>query len=150
MNVEDLARLPLCEGFAEDELRVLAGVMTSHLFEANQTIFKKGSHAKGCHFVLGGEVVITVPGEAGSERVIARLQAGALVGEVALIDGGVRSASGHAGPSGAWLAGLERGHFESIFQAGNPFAYALLDAVAGRLVAKLRAATAEVTTAATR
>ena len=63
---------------------------------------------------------------------------------MALIDGGVRSADGMAGPDGAHLARLDREAFDQVFRAGNAFAYKLLDVIAGDVTAKLRVALGEV------
>lgn len=71
---------------------------------------------------------------------LATLGPGELFGEVGLIDGGVRSATCVAGPDGALLAELDRPAFDRIFNAGNAFAYRLMDVVAAQLAHHLQQA----------
>ncbi|MEZ4463802.1 MAG: cyclic nucleotide-binding domain-containing protein [bacterium] len=144
MNVEPLLGLPICEGLNRDEVEVLARTMDVVACIPHQRVFARGSEATACFFVLSGEVEITVPGRGGRPQRIAMLGPGALIGEVALIDGGVRSADGVAGPDGAHLARLDRDAFDQVFRAGNRFAYKLLDVIASDVTAKLRVALGEV------
>ena len=143
----DANRLRIVDVFSEfddRELSLLASVMTTRQYESEQTIFKKGARATACYVVLTGSVEVTVEGEDKSQTTVAEITPGKLFGEIALVDGGLRSATCRAGASGAELAILGRTEFEQIFNAGNSFAFKLLDIVGDRVVERVRQAAGEL------
>jgi len=110
----------------------LAGQL--RLIETNdiQPLFGEGEEADAAYFVLEGEVTV---GRGG--KTFANMGPGSMLGIVALLDKGHRSASAvTTGP--AKLLRLSRRDFELLFNAGNRFAFLMLDLVARQLVAHLR------------
>jgi CRP/FNR family cyclic AMP-dependent transcriptional regulator len=77
--------------FASCTPKELRGVATSGKevsFEAGRVICKEGDTGVGLHIILEGEVKVLV-----GDRTRRRLGPGAFFGEIALLDGGPRSAS---------------------------------------------------------
>ncbi|MEE2786392.1 MAG: cyclic nucleotide-binding domain-containing protein [Myxococcota bacterium] len=143
----DANRLRIVEVFAEfddRELSLLASVMTTRHYEPEHTIFQKGARATACYVVLTGSVEVTVEGEGQMQTTVAEMTPGKLFGEIALVDGGLRSATCQAGSDGVELAILGRTEFEQIFNAGNSFAFKLLDIVGDRVVERVRKAAGEL------
>jgi CRP/FNR family transcriptional regulator len=60
---------------------------------ASQTLFVTGDDGDGCYRVEEGLLKASIEGPAGSERILAILGPGSVVGELSMIDWGPRSAS---------------------------------------------------------
>jgi glutaminase len=90
-----LASLDLFKGLSRDEVRLIEGLARPLVFEKGQTIVREGDAAKLFFAVARGTVSVQLRVPAGdSERVvrIASLGPGLSFGEMALLDGGQRSA----------------------------------------------------------
>ncbi len=143
MEVEALAGVELFAALDPRERQTLASVLTAHKKDPGQAVFNQGDKGFSCFVILAGQV--DVEGDAGrARRKLATLEAGAMFGEVALLDHGRRSASCVAGPHGCVLAELRSSEFDMIFSAGNSFAYKLLDMIAVQVVRNLRSASAQL------
>ncbi|MBI4241927.1 MAG: cyclic nucleotide-binding domain-containing protein [Candidatus Rokubacteria bacterium] len=71
---------------------LLAGAFTSR-FRAGEIIFRQGDAAGGVYFLRSGRVEISIKRPAGRRVVLAVAKAGDTVGELAALDGGVRTAT---------------------------------------------------------
>jgi CRP/FNR family cyclic AMP-dependent transcriptional regulator len=84
-----------------DLLSGLPDVLASGLFatarqlklKADQTLFVTGDPGDGCYRIDAGLIKVSVLSPSGSERILAILGPGAIVGELALLDDRARSAS---------------------------------------------------------
>jgi CRP-like cAMP-binding protein len=95
-------------------------------------LFVTGDAGDGCYRVDGGLLKVTMMSRAGTERILAFLGFGAIVGELSLIDGLPRSASVVA-VRPAQLSFLSRAAFEE-FANKHPEVYrSLLTLIAARL-----------------
>lgn len=140
MPIDDraLAMMPFFSELALDERQLLGRVLVERAFDPGAVIFDIGEPGMWCGFVTHGDVDIQVDGGPGFEAgKVATLDVGELVGEMALIDGGRRSARCVAGRSGAALAVLDRSEFDLLLTSGNSFACALMDLVATQLARRL-------------
>jgi len=61
--------------------------------KADQTLFMEGDEADGCYRVKEGLLKASISAPDGGERILAILGPGDIIGELAMIDGGLRSAS---------------------------------------------------------
>jgi CRP/FNR family transcriptional regulator, cyclic AMP receptor protein len=82
-----LGRLP-----SEFSGKLLAGKRTLKLRE-DETLFERGDAGDGCYWLRRGVLAVRVASENGEQRILAILGPGAIVGELAMIDGLPRSAS---------------------------------------------------------
>ena len=100
---------------------------------ADETLFTAGDAGDGCYRINEGLLKVTMVSRAGGERILAFLGAGAIVGELAIIDGFPRSASVVA-VRDAQLSFLSRAAFDEFAKA-HPEVYKSLVAL---LAARLR------------
>lgn len=94
---------------------------------ANQILFLAGDPGDGCYLVDQGMLKVTIASAAGGERILAVLGAGAVVGELSMIDGEPRSTSvGAVRESELRFIGREQFH---AFVDRNPHLYRHIMAV---------------------
>lgn len=115
---EDLARL---EAFA-----------TTRRFKANQPVFMKGDPASGMMAVLKGRVRISSYSADGREVVLNVINPGEVFGEIALIDGGERTADASAMEETELLV-LERRDFLPFLERNPELCIKLLKVMCQRL-----------------
>jgi len=86
---------------ARTSLSALSAVFSAHLFNqarkvqlhAGQALFLVGDRGDGCYWVDDGLLKVHVVSQSGSDRILAILGAGTIVGELSMFDGAPRSAS---------------------------------------------------------
>lgn len=83
-----LKTIPLFSSCTSGELNRIAAIIKEVQFDAGQTICREGETGVGLHVVVEGETKVQIGG-----RTRRRLGAGAFFGEIALLDGGPRSAT---------------------------------------------------------
>ena len=91
--VDLLARVPLLSGLEPGELERIAQVAIPRSFPKGARVFHEGDTSDACYVIRSGEVRVTREHSDGRAIALATLGPGELVGELAMIDGGVRSAS---------------------------------------------------------
>ncbi len=123
----------LLSGLPEHLSTKLFTAATAVKLTADETLFTAGDAGDGCYRINEGLLKVTMVSRAGGERILAFLGAGAIVGELALIDGFPRSASVVA-VRDAQLSFLSRAAFDEFTKA-HPEVYKSLVAL---LAARLR------------
>ncbi len=93
MNPELLKKIPLLSRLDDIELSRLATLLEHRTFPSNQTIIWIGEAGEELFLISRGEAVVYYPDEQGKETTLATLKEGDFFGDVALLDGGPRSAS---------------------------------------------------------
>src|SRR4051794_27101521 len=127
-----LRRVPLLAGLADDELAALAARFRERIYDAGAPVTTPASAAAGFFSIPGGGPPAGAP-----ENPRARLPRHDFSGEVALIDGGRRSADITAATNmRCW--GISQREFRGFVKQHPEVAWALLEV----LVARLRAAEA--------
>lgn len=121
-----LARLP-----REIAGKLLATERTVTLSEG-EVLFERGDAGDGCYWLRRGVLKVCVESDKGEERILAILGPGAIVGELAMIDGLPRSAAVHA-VRACELTFISRAAFSELLR-GTPHLYAdIVKTLAGRL-----------------
>jgi CRP/FNR family transcriptional regulator len=90
---ELLRHLPLLSGLSEVELQRIAQVAVARSFPKGARVFHEGDESDACYVVRSGEVRVTREHSDGRAIALATLGPGEIVGELAMLDGEVRSAS---------------------------------------------------------
>ena len=90
---ELLARVPLLSGLEAPELDRIAQVAVPRSYPKGARVFHEGDESDACYVIREGEVRVTREHSDGRAIALATLGPGELVGELAMLDGGVRSAS---------------------------------------------------------
>jgi CRP-like cAMP-binding protein len=130
--VDLLRRVPLLEGLADDDLAELATRFRERVYDAGAPVVSRGSSGAGFFVIAEGEATVGAV-----DRPVARLRRSDFFGEVALIDGGRRSADITAATNmRCW--GISQSEFRTFVKQHPEVAWALLEV----LVARLRAADA--------
>jgi CRP/FNR family cyclic AMP-dependent transcriptional regulator len=88
-----LHRVPLFAELPAEDLKQLAGLLRRRTFRRGEVIFHWGDPAGALHVITAGRVKVSRPSEDGNETVLVLLGAGACFGELAALDGDVRSAT---------------------------------------------------------
>ena len=91
-----LKRAALFAALDEEELDALARIARSRAFAEGAVIFRKGDEASGLYVVIRGRVKISSGSRDGREVVLNLLGPGEVFGEIALLDGGERTAEAAA------------------------------------------------------
>jgi CRP/FNR family cyclic AMP-dependent transcriptional regulator len=130
--VDLLRRVPLLAGLADDELTALGARFRERVYDAGAPVTTRGGTGAGFFVIAEGEAIVGA-----SDRPTARLHRHDFFGEVALIDGGRRSADITAATNmRCW--GISQREFRAFVKQHPEVAWALLEV----LVARLRAAEA--------
>ncbi|HZU19934.1 MAG TPA: cyclic nucleotide-binding domain-containing protein [Gaiellaceae bacterium] len=125
--IELLQRVPLFEKLPEKELRRLSGEFTERRFSEGQELTSEGMGGAGFFVLESGTARVSVEGE---ER--RTLGPGDYFGEIALIDGGLRTATITATSDGA-AHGLTKWQFKPLVESTAEIAWPLLEAMARRV-----------------
>ena len=99
-------------------------------------MFRQGDAADGCYIVAEGRVRVAL-GNDGEGEQLAMLGGGEVIGQMALLDGGKRSATCTALEPTTVLY-LGRDEFDLLCRGGSSFALKFLDALTRMLVSQLR------------
>ena len=144
-----LSNLTVFQNMSPKEIEVLALALRERKLAASQELYRQGERGATCHIILQGALSIQLDAGNGTPREVGLALPGDLLGEVALLDGGPRSATVCAGSEGATVGELSKADFDQVFGAGSPFAFKLMDLVAGRMVGRMREAMGRLVTAVT-
>lgn len=90
--VEMLAKTDLFGALPEDDLAAVVEEMREANFSSGQVVFGRGDPGKDIYLVLKGRVRLSVLTAEGRELSFAHAEAGQIFGEIAVLDGGERTA----------------------------------------------------------
>jgi CRP-like cAMP-binding protein len=124
---ESLAKVPLFSGCSRRELAIIARASKEVRHKEGTVIAREGERGVGLFLILEGRCAVTIGG-----RTKARLSAGDFFGEVALLDGGPRTATVTA-LTPVRLLGITGWVFRGLLMEHPSIALKTLEAVAGRL-----------------
>ncbi len=122
-----LAKVPMFTGCSKREIEVIARATTEVSHAAGTEVAKEGQRGVGFFLILEGKADVTIGGK---KR--ASLGQGDFFGEIALLDGGPRTATVTA-VTPIKLAGLTEWVFRGLLQEHPSIALKTLESVAGRL-----------------
>jgi CRP-like cAMP-binding protein len=134
--MEWLRQVPLFSACSNRELRAIAAVVKDVTHPKGTVIATEGDPGVGLFVIVHGEAEVTIGGKR-----MAILRRGDFFGEIALLDGGPRSATVTA-RSDMRLLGLTEWVFRGLLREHPSIAVKTLESMAGRLRAATQAATA--------
>jgi CRP/FNR family transcriptional regulator, cyclic AMP receptor protein len=134
--IEWLRQVPLFSACSNRELRAIAGVVKDVNHAKGTVIATEGDPGVGLFVIVDGEAEVTIGGKR-----MAILRRGDFFGEIALLDGGPRTATVTA-TSDVKLLGLTEWVFRGLMQEHPTIAIKTLEAMAGRLRDATKSATA--------
>lgn len=130
--LEKLAAVPFFSSLPSQDLDELVKIGQEETLGAGQAIFAEGDPADRLCIVLLGSVIISRQDGEGGEILLDRVEPGGYFGEVALLDGGTRSASART-PAGCTLFSIERSAFQELLGRFPQLASRLLAALSRKL-----------------
>jgi CRP/FNR family cyclic AMP-dependent transcriptional regulator len=125
--VELLQRVPLFADFERGDLERLARSFKERTFDAGSTVVGEGKTGAGFFVIEDGEATVSTQG---AEK--AKLGPGDYFGEIALIDGGARTATITAVSDGKCY-GLTSWQFRPLVEEHGSIGWTLLEALAARI-----------------
>jgi CRP-like cAMP-binding protein len=134
--VERLSQVPLFSGCSNRELQTIARTVRDIDHHAGAVIAREGEPGVGLFIIADGTAEVSIGG-----RKKATLGPGEFVGEIALLDGGPRTATVTA-KTDVRLLGLTEWVFRGLMLEHPGIALKTLEAMAGRLRDATKAATA--------
>ncbi len=131
-TAELLARVPLLADLEEGELERIAQVAIPRSFPKGARVFHEGDESDACYVIRDGEVRVTREHSDGRAIALATLGPGELFGELAMLDGGTRSASVEA-LSDVELLALSAADMKGLFERNAEITTKLVVALTKRL-----------------
>lgn len=92
IDPEKVRALPTFSHFTTDECSELLDMMVSRQITRGNLLFKAGDPGNTCFVIVHGKVDVSIEVR-GRDQLLARLHEGAVLGQVALIEGGTRTAT---------------------------------------------------------
>jgi CRP-like cAMP-binding protein len=124
--IELLKRVPLFERLDDRQLQTLANTFSERRFDAGDELMTEGQGGAGFFVLESGEITVSIGGQ--DRRTYGP---GDYYGEIALIDGGMRSATITAATDGVSY-GLTTWQFRPLVEENAAIAWPLLEAMAAR------------------
>lgn len=131
-TVELLLRVPLFEQLTPQEIEPIASVSVPRAFAAGVRVFHEGDDSDACYVVRSGDLRVTREHSDGRAITLATLGPGDFFGELAMLDGGARSASIET-LSDVELLALPAADMRTVIAAHGDLAAKLIVALAKRL-----------------
>jgi CRP-like cAMP-binding protein len=125
--IDLLKQVPLFQELPEKQLRSLSSEFTERRFSDGDALTAEGSSGIGFFVIESGTARVTVDGQ--DRRT---LGPGEYFGEIALIDGGARTATVTATSEGV-AYGLTKWQFKPLVESNGAIAWPLLETMARRM-----------------
>jgi CRP-like cAMP-binding protein len=138
----DLRALPSLREYANSELKMLASVAPAREYPPGLPLCREGAAGASCFLLAVGTVRIEKQQPDGV-KTLATLRAGAIVGQMALVDRSPRSATVVAAEPTIALE-LTRDVFENLLRASSPLALRFQEQIAIAGIRQLRMATSRL------
>jgi len=134
-----LQGVDLFEGLSADEIEQVARICSEKQFSKGQIVAREGEQGDELYIVAEGFVEVVLGEKPSSAaRIVVSLGSGQVLGEMALLDQGPRSASLRAASDPTILQVIQRNHFEKLCQTNTHIGYIVMRNLAADLSFKLR------------
>lgn len=130
--IDSLARHPFFAELAPESLATLAGAMRSRHWPQGSLIFARGDRADGLYVIEEGLVRLSLDSSDGRELTLRIGGPGEILGEIAVIDGGVRTTDAVAATAVSALV-LDHAEFIRFVDAMPSLRWAVLNQLCARL-----------------
>lgn len=140
MDLKNILRsVDLFEGLSDQELDQVAAICIERRFDPGELITKEGETGSEMFVITDGFVEILL-GErpATSARVVVSLGPGQIIGEMALVDQGPRSATVRATSKPTVVQAIQRADLEALCQRETHIGYVIMRNLAADLSFKIR------------
>ena len=135
----NLRAVPCLKDFTNDQLRMLVKIAPPRRFNAGAILCHEGDVGESCFIIAQGSVHV-IRRISGRSRILATLETGAVVGQMALIDRAPRSATVKVATS-TFALELRRDAFAQLLSAAHPLGPRFQEQIAIAGIRQLRLAT---------
>ncbi|MCB0352588.1 MAG: DUF1003 domain-containing protein [Bdellovibrionales bacterium] len=132
ISVDEQPRLSAITGLSPEAKECIAQAVHTQHVDGGEYIFQSGDDGDALFFIDSGTVELYVKDHAGGKIVLSVLGSGEVFGEIAVLDGGSRTASAVA-LTDCRLQRLERPEFVKLLKTNTELGLALLSLIATRL-----------------
>lgn len=139
-----ISEVPIFAALSDEELMVVEKHLTSHEVAAKDVVFKEGSHGNYMCFVVEGELDVIKRVGADKQATLVTLGKGQSVGEMAMIDGLIRSATVRA-KTDSLIVVMKRGDFDTLLEKYPRIGVKILRGLARMLSMNLRKTSNDLT-----
>jgi CRP/FNR family cyclic AMP-dependent transcriptional regulator len=136
-HISALKQMTLCRTLSAADLEVIAAIVQTRTVAAGKELFHEGETGDGLYLVVDGEINVVKQGKDG-EHLLAKLEAGAVLGEMSLITSDARSATGRA-LAPTTVLHLPVREFRALLESGSTAALRIAAAIAEVLARRLAA-----------
>jgi CRP-like cAMP-binding protein len=123
---------PIFRGVAEDVLMEVAGLCRNRIYRRGEAVFKEGTAGTKLYGLISGRLLITTTSEKGLELHLNVIEPGEIVGEIAFLDGGLRTATGRAADASTCFE-IDRAAFFKLLERSPELSTHLLQLVCQRV-----------------
>jgi CRP/FNR family cyclic AMP-dependent transcriptional regulator len=141
--VQVIRRTAMFSGLSVDEATEFARHCTPAVFSTGEDLFHEGEPATWLFIVVVGEIAISCQAPTGDAVVVGRAGPGSVLGEMAVLEGSLRSATATATVPVTALR-LDSATFAQLIDDGHPAAGRILAELRRTLVSRLRAVNARL------
>lgn len=127
-----LGSIPLFAGLSAEQLGKIAALAQVRTYTAREVVVNQGEPARALFAIVRGRLKVASSGPDGRDSVLGIMAEGEVFGEVALLDGGLRSATCTAIEPCELLV-IDRAQFMDLLEKSPGIAVGLLHVLAGRL-----------------
>ncbi len=127
-----LRSIPLFEGLSSEQLAKVASLVAVRQYPARAVVVSQGEPANALFGIMRGRLKVVSSGPDGRDTVLGIMGQGEVFGEVALLDGGTRSATCTA-VEPCELMAIDREPFLELLEQSPGIAVKLLHVLSGRL-----------------
>jgi CRP/FNR family transcriptional regulator len=131
-SVELLKRVPLFAELSQAEVEQIGSVAIPRSYPKGVRVFHEGDHSDACYIVRSGDLRVTREHSDGRAIALATVGPGDIFGELAMLDGGTRSASVET-LTDAELLALPASDVRRVIAAHGDIAAKLIVAITRRL-----------------
>ena len=142
MTQINLRSLPSLRSYTNSELKLLATVAPAREYQPGDSLCEEGTSGASCFVIASGQIDVLKLMD-GEETKLATMKAGAIVGQMALVDRSERSASLRAAERTIALE-LTRDVFERLLDAHSRLALRFQNQIAVAGIRQLRMATTKL------
>lgn len=123
---------PIFRGIAEELLAEVAALCRNRMYRRGAAVFEEGAPGTKLYGVISGRLLITTTSEKGLELNLNVAEPGEIVGEIAFLDGGPRTATGRAAEASTCFE-IDRGAFFKLLERSPQLSAHLLQLVCKRV-----------------
>jgi len=127
-----LGSIALFAGLTPEQLEKIAALAQVRSYSGREVVVNQGEPARALFAIVRGRLKVTSSGPDGRDTVLGIMAEGEVFGEVALLDGGLRSATCTAIEPCELLV-IDRAQFMDLLESSPAIAVKLLDVLAQRL-----------------